>query len=847
MTMDFNSLSRPKGNIAPTDPFEIFAKTPNLQNVPNDLWKGQAEALSRWHKNRTAEDNVVLLNTGAGKSIVGVLMAQSLVNEGIGPVVFACATIDLIEQTARECERLGLRYTKRAASKFSNDLFETGKAFCITTYQSLFVANTTFNGAKAPAAVIFDDAHVGERVIRDTFTLTVEKDDYPELYRDIVDIVRPEFDALAKGPHFNFILEQVGQQSVTMCPPATAFRHREAILEAIKRVRDWRSKPDLMFPAIRLWEHLGTCAIFVSATAVEITPPFIPTGVYDFLGKGVRRIYLSATMEFETDFVRGFGRRAKDPIIPDNDAGNGERLILLSSRFDEKVEKKDVAKEILKSQKLLISVPSYPKANYWKSLGKPPSRTEFTNELQAFRNATSGTFVLVSRIDGIDLPQDTCRVMLIDGAPSGASLMDQYLFQRLTLANLFSTKMAGRITQLLGRINRGRSDYSAFVIYGGDINVWLKTERNVALLPPLIRKQVVLSQTVQEGMDKSRPGEIADLISQVLARDAGWLNFYRDTVDGLEVSSEALEKVKERETQLAASAEAECMFMTKLWQGDVEGARRALLDVLDDTALADAKLAGWYSIWLAASYESEGDNETAIAHYKKARARLSHWLNVPLRSEADRQIENDGGKTMLQKRLLEVNHHGPQALGDLVAKLRVQAKILADPASPSNAKEEAVRMYGELVGFSASRPDNEFGHGPDVVWKDDEAATLVAFELKTEKNDPAQYNKAEVGQAHNHIQWLKDNEKEVRSDGLLLVGPPGVCKSEASPSEEIFLVETDALVACMRTFAAKIDDTRGRTAIDRWTLLNELGGLAEWQPIGFFGALAQKTLRSMKV
>lgn len=117
MVLDFDSLSRPKGSSAPTDPFEIFAKTPNLQNAPNDLWKGQAEALARWHKRRTEEDNVILLNTGAGKSIVGVLMAQSLVSESMGPVVFACATIDLIEQTARECERLGLKYTKRAASK----------------------------------------------------------------------------------------------------------------------------------------------------------------------------------------------------------------------------------------------------------------------------------------------------------------------------------------------------------------------------------------------------------------------------------------------------------------------------------------------------------------------------------------------------------------------------------------------------------------------------------------------------------------------------------------------------------------------------------------------------------
>ena len=730
MAINFDSLSRPKGHAAPTDPFEIFAKTPNLKNVPNDLWKGQAEALSRWHKNRASSDNMILLNTGAGKSIVGVLIAQSLVNEAVGPVVFACSTIDLVEQTARECDRLGLLYSKRTHGKFSNDLFESGKAFCITTYQALFVASTTFSGSKAPAAVIFDDAHVGERVIRDVFTLTISKEHHPGLFNDIVEIVRPEFDALSKAPHFNFVLEQVGHQSVTMCPPSTAFRHREAIIEAIKRVNDWR-RSDLFYPAIRLWEHIGSCAIFVSPSTIEITPPFIPAGVYGFLGSGVRRVYLSATMEFETDFVRGFGRSVQDPIVPDNDAGNGERLILLSSKFADNVEKIDLANAILSSHKLLISVPSYSKATPWKSIALPSSRASFTEDLQAFRAATSGAFVLVSRIDGIDLPQDTCRVMLIDGAPAGASLMDQYLFHHLSLNNLFSTKMAGRITQLLGRINRGRSDYSAFVIYGNDINIWLKTERNVALLPPLIRKQIILSQTVQEGMDDTAADGVAALIAQVLSRDAGWLKFYRDTVDGLEVSSEALARVKERETQLSASAEAECTFMTRLWQGDAEGARKALLDVLDATALADAKLAGWYSIWLAACYEAEGDEVTAIAHYKKARARLSPWLNVPYKSKFDAQSDVEGAKTTLQKHLLEVNHHGPQALGDLIAKLKVQTRTLSDRTASSNAKEEALRLYGELLGFSATRPDNEEqGHGPDVMWKDERGANSCC--LRTE-------------------------------------------------------------------------------------------------------------------
>jgi tetratricopeptide (TPR) repeat protein len=844
MVINFNELSRPKGSSAPTDPFEIFAKTPNLKDSPNDLWKGQAEALTNWHKRRTADDNVILLNTGAGKSIVGILIAQSLVNEDVGPVLFVCSTIDLVEQTARECDRLGIRYSKRTQGAFSNDMFETGKAFCITTYQSLFVSSSTFKGNKEPAAVIFDDAHVSERMIRDAFTLTIDNASFPDLFRDIIGIVKPEFDAIGKDQHFSFVMEG-GTSNVTMCPPITARKHSKEIIEAIKRVPNWR-QTDLFFPALRLWEHIDACAIYLSHSSVEITPPFIPTGVYGFLGKGVRRVYLSATIEFETDFVRGFGRRVEDPIIPDNDAGNGERLILLSSGFPTNTSKEHVASELLKKQKLLISVPSYAKAAAWRDYGAAPSRSEFTDQLQSFRTSNSGSFILVSRIDGIDLPKDTCRVMLIDGAPSGSSLMDQYLYKNLTMLNMFSTKMAGRLTQLLGRINRGRSDYSAFVLFGDDINIWLKTERNVALLPPLIRKQVILSQTVQAGLPNVTASEVAGLVSQVLSRDEGWLKFYRETVDGLEVSAEALDRVKKRETQLAKSAEAECRFMTLIWQGDVEGARRALLDVLDDTALADAKLAGWYSVWLASTYEGAGDHETAVAHYKKARSRLSPWLNVPYKSEFDQQADAEGGKTTLQKKLLALNHHGPQALGNFVDRLTAQARTLINPSQSSNSKEEAVRAFGELLGFSASRPDSELGAGPDVIWKDEEAATLLAFELKTEKNDPAEYNKAEVGQAHNHIQWLKDNEADFVSNGILIVGPDGICKAEASPSAELFLVRTSILAETLRALVAKIDDSRGGTAMDRWTLLNELGALAEWQLPGLFARLARTPLRSLK-
>lgn len=840
---DFNKLDRPVSKKAILDPLEIFAKTPNLNHAPNDLWKGQAEALTKWHESRSEFDNAIVLNTGAGKSLVGILIAQSLVNENSGPVVYACSTIDLVDQTVKECARLGIPNSTRAHGSFNNDLFETGNAFCITTYQALFTAMTVFNGDKAPSAVVFDDAHVAERLIRDSFTLTINKSKHQELYTQLVEIVRPEFAELDKNARLQFVLDSVGQQNTILCPPATAYRSREKIIAALNAA-NYR-KTELKFSVAQLYQNIGHCAILISPEIIEITPPFIPTGIFDFLNPPVRRVYLSATLQFETDFIRGFGKGNVNRIEPDNDAGNGERLIILANNLAKETDKLELSKELLQSQKVLISVPSYRRAMDWKEINTPPEPEKFSSELEAFRHDTKGSFILVSRIDGIDLPQDTCRVMMIDGAPYGASLLDRHQFVDLKMSNLFSTKMASRITQLLGRINRGRSDYGAFILIGKDINNWLKTERNVALLPPLIRKQVILGGTVQDGMEQGDSAEVSNVIKSVLARDEGWLKFYRETIDGLEVSEDAINTVTEREGLLVDSAIAECQFMTRLWQGDIDGARSSILDKLDTTALADARLAGWHSLWLGMTYEIEDDSASSISQYKKARSRLSSWLNVPYKSEQDFQVESDGANTTLQQTLQVVNKHGPMALNDLIAKLKVQVRKLKDTKMSSSIHEESLRTFGELLGFVACRPDNEHGAGPDVVWYDPQTNDGLAFELKTLKKSPAKYNKEDIGQALNHIEWLAENMNEQKFDGLLITGPTGFCSSKASPSDTLFHVESNQLCARLYALIASIEDTVGKTAVERWTLISSLGELLEWQIEGWFQILAQNKMKDL--
>jgi hypothetical protein len=206
-TFDFNKLNRPASSKRPDNPIEIFRTTPALAQTPNDLWQGQSKALEAWHKDRTARDTLISLHTGAGKSLVGLLIAQSLVKEGASKVLYLCATNDLVTQTSREIEtKLGFTHTIRAQGSFSNENYSTGQGFCLTNYQALFNSRTVFSKDNRPGAIIFDDAHVAEKIIRDCFTLRIEREKLPDAFKRFLELVKPHFEVIGRADFFTRII-----------------------------------------------------------------------------------------------------------------------------------------------------------------------------------------------------------------------------------------------------------------------------------------------------------------------------------------------------------------------------------------------------------------------------------------------------------------------------------------------------------------------------------------------------------------------------------------------------------------------------------------------------------------
>lgn len=826
--MDFSRLTKPKVSRPSTNPREIFARLPRMEAAPNDLWHGQASALDQWHGHRGRRDVLLSLNTGSGKTIIGLLIAQSLVNEGVQNVLYCCPTIDLVRQTSREADRIGIKHSTRVEGGFNNDLFESGAAFCITTYQALLNSQSTIRRRHFPGAILFDDAHVAEGMIRDALTLRIDARHRSELLHEIGSLFMPAFEEVGFRSRFHDAINAVGVVPPIVIAPPSAVRENAAQLSALLERHKVRDDAALRFPYEYIRDRLDRMAVVFGPGVCEITPPFLPALALDvFERPAVRRIYLSATLRSKTEFVRAFGRRPDVVIEPDADAGNGERLVLFARGLATKNIDASLISRIAAKHKVLIAVPNYKAAERWALCGRPPEPAQFTERLDSFRKAPSGTFVLVQRTDGIDLPHNACRVMLLDGLPAGASMLERLQFDVLRMSANNASRMANRIVQLFGRINRGRNDYGVFLINDRYLNAWLSNHRHVALLPPLLQKQILLGKQVQEEMAVTTHDKVAETVDQVLARNQSWLDFYGEFIDGGALDSEEVSRADELEAALEAAAEAEARFGAALWEGDPDRARSALEPVIERTGQADALTAGWQSLWLGACYDALGEGEAARLAFRDARSRLGDGIGLPIRGpEIVHPVASAPAGLFARSALRVVLLATDRGFNTRIGRLEGEMRNL-DGASP-NQMEEAVRVLGDLLGLESRRPDNEESTGPDVLWIDDEAQVCLGLELKTDKQAPGRYTKKDIAQGHDHLSYMSDRYPKHQCLGLIYVGPDGGCNADANPSAEMWVVEPKVLAAMRDQALAILRDCRSALPIGRHARVQELCDRAEW-------------------
>ena len=776
MAIDF-SKANPDSDVArPIDPIEIFQSCKVSDKSINDLWLAQGDALREYHRHRADPDINIALNTGAGKTLVGLLIAQSLVNELSRQVVYACASIQLIDQTREKAAGYGLDVTTYYGGNFSNKGYATFETPCLTTYQALFNGKTIFRHDDI-GAVIFDDAHTSDQILRDQFTLSIDRESLKEVYNELSSLFVDYHNKIGQSVSYREMLNG-DPNRIFLIPPYVVYENMHKINKILLSAR-LSERNDTKFEWGHLRDFTDRCCILVSSRSITLTPPFIPVKTLPYFSTGVRRVYLSATLDAPDSFARSFGRVPTRRIAPSTKAGECERLVIVPSMSDAiSSECQVIAKtaSFLDGHKALIIVPTYDLAEHWVDVADLPDKASVAERVRQFRHADAVTgLILVGRYDGIDLPGSTCRVLVIDGLPKGSGPLERYLWTYMKMHNTLRNSIVCRLVQAFGRISRGMSDYGVVVLSGDDLVNWIRIRENVKLLPNFLARQIRLGLELSRQIDD----EIEELADYCFNRDVNWIEKHEEDVSGVGKGEGAEDRSAELDSMVTVAL-AECRYIEFLWDSEFEKAAKALSDVSKDAARVSDNLKAWHAVWLGYALERAGDRKGARSQYRSAHA---IQRNVPrfqpredLPSETPRQVQQVAD----QMEEVGINVDLPRGF---------ESNLAALGHGSSSQVEASLRYLGQYLGFQSLRPDKEHRTGPDVLWIMEDLRVAVCIEAKSDKGEGKEYTKRDVGQMHDHVQWVHTNYKTIEEVVPVFVGPKQGATDSANPSDETLVAE----------------------------------------------------------
>jgi len=132
----------------PINPIDIY-ETLDRESDKGPLRPPQISILNKWYNDfRNNKDVILKLHTGQGKTIIGLLILQSKLNEEKGPALYLCANNFLVNQTCAQAKQFGVNVVM-AEPDLPHE-FTNSQQILIATVHKLFNGLTKFGiGSRA--------------------------------------------------------------------------------------------------------------------------------------------------------------------------------------------------------------------------------------------------------------------------------------------------------------------------------------------------------------------------------------------------------------------------------------------------------------------------------------------------------------------------------------------------------------------------------------------------------------------------------------------------------------------------------------------------------------------------
>jgi hypothetical protein len=805
----------PKG---PSSPEALFHELRPKDRAIRDLLSRQADVLREYQEVDSDESDVALeLPTGAGKTLVGLLLAEFRRQTRSERAAYLCPNIQLARQVARKGAGYGLPVVcltgkQRDYPPSDWSAYVRGNAVAVTTYSAVFNTNPKIDDAHT---LILDDAHAGEGYVSSLWSLSVQRE-RDSLYAPLLVAVSGGISrGLAERLQDNDRGSTFEAAEVELVAPSVVFTQADLIREAVETHTDDYDDPN-HFPARMVLGHLEHCLIYVSWREILVRPLIPPTAHHRAFANANQRIYMSATLGAGGELERAFGVRAIQRLRLPAGAekqGLGRRFFLFpGSSHGAEATNEFVRGAIGEVGRAVVIAPSNREIERFEQECLPPNMETFDagdveEGFEDFAAEERGVLLLANRYDGMDLPDDACRLVVLSGLPAYSHLQERFLLDSLLAGRVTAERVRTRITQGAGRCTRNSKDYAAVIIHGERLVDRCSRDEEVASMLPELQAEIELGLQNSEG-----DVDLMELLQLFLAQGTEWAE-----------ADEAIRaETQERERVLAPGVDElqqavsdEVTAWQALWRGDVDMAV-ALAQRAADTLGGEDELRGYRALWLylAASWADElaadGDEDAAalaraLEQDVKGAARMLPWyprFAGSLDRDADGEFDARAGRAASFLRRL-----GVRGTKFEQRMLEFEERLSDDAATPF---ELALETLGQLMGFESVRRDDTAA--PDAAWRDGDKFWFV-FEAKTEEKATNPISATEVRQALTHPTWVREHlgwDDPAETVNLIITYKVEAEPTAASLAEQLRAVDPETVRELGQRVVGLYREIRGR-------------------------------------
>lgn len=769
----------------PASPEALYPVLAHGPDAPRELWSRQADVLRAYNGLKgDLADVAIELPTGAGKTLVGCLIAEWRRRKYRARVAYVSPTRQLAQQAAAQARLYGIpavsltgRHTKWDPADEAS--FNGGDAVAFVTYSAVFNSNPYIDAQ----TLVLDDAHAAEGFVSGNWSVGIRRAD--RAYPVVLDMLaragalapetvrRLQLDTPEDDPDPEAGTDVVAPGAVYLAGIAETAAVAAELEQVLDRAAErGHLQKGAAYGLEMIRGSLPACMTYVSYREILIRPLIAPTAFQDAFADAGQRVYMSATLGDGGELERAFGRRRITRIeVPPGweSQGTGRRFFvfpdLLSGLGGEDQIADFVGDAIDVFGKAVVIAPSTRARDRVIDSVIAEGTTvwepgEYADAPDEFAGAQSGVLALANRYDGIDLPDEACRLVILAGKPVGMHLQERFLQESAGATAVLAERIRTRLTQGAGRATRNSTDYAAVLMLGRDLANFCAKGDVQAALHPEIRAEIAFGLENSTGMPAN---EALDNLRHFSAQDADW----RDAEQEIIAAREATQRVTPPGTaELAASAPHEVAAVSAAWQGDWAKA-------IDEADKALGKLAGgeetrpyralWHYIlasWAVIAARS-GDEERlegiADAHFADARAAAAgtRWLSGLATSASQLTASpppeptdplDDAAITRIASSPLRAKP---------AAKFSAFLTSVTDGLAQDKAQpyEAALAGLGELAGatlLTRTGGDAE----PDAVWMFG-PFLWVAFEAKTEAEPGGKISATYAREADSHLNYAE--------------------------------------------------------------------------------------------